>query len=94
MNLLAHIRVARDQSDDPATWLGAALPDLQREAGVVVGDVLSWSEPVQRGIACHRDADAVFHDLPVFRSQSLALNVALQNAGIARGRDGTLQARL
>jgi hypothetical protein len=85
VNLLAHIQVARGRNDDPHVWLGAALPDLQREAGVAVGELSLWSEPVQRGIACHREADAVFHDLRLFRDQSLALSQSLQAAGVSRG---------
>ncbi len=83
MNLLGHIRVALTQSDDPEVWLGAALPDLQREAGVPMGD--GWSAGVRAGIECHRVADAVFHDLPVFRTQSVALTRALLDAGVPRG---------
>ncbi len=85
MNILAHIRVATYRSDDPSFWLGSALPDLQREAGVRIGDASSWSAAVQAGIACHHAADAVFHDLPVFRSQSLALTRSLLDAGVPRG---------
>ena len=85
MNVLGHIRVARTQSDDPAVWLGAALPDLQREAGVTIGDASEWSESVRAGVACHRASDKVFHELPVFRSQSVALTRALLAADVPRG---------
>ena len=85
MNLLAHIQVARGRSDDPRVWLGAALPDLQREAGAVIGELSRWSGPVREGIACHHVADAVFHDLAVFRSQSLALTRELLERGVPRG---------
>lgn len=37
------------------------------------------------GIQCHRDADAVFHDLPVFLSQSASLTRTLLDAGLNRG---------
>ncbi|MBA2608744.1 MAG: hypothetical protein H0U92_07395 [Actinobacteria bacterium] len=63
--------------------MGAALPDLQREAGVPVGH--GWSAAVRVGIDCHREADAVFHDLPVFRAQSGALTRALLDAEVPRG---------
>ena len=85
MNLLGHIRVARTRANDPTMWLGAALPDLQREAGVGIGDPSGWSSAVRDGIACHHAADAVFHDLPIFRSQSVALTRALLDADVPRG---------
>jgi hypothetical protein len=66
-------------------WLGAALPDLQREAGVSLGDARQWSAPVRAGIKCHRDTDAVFHDLPVFRTQSAALTRSLLDVDVPRG---------
>lgn len=59
------------------------MPDLQREAGVALGD--GWPVAVAAGIACHREADAVFHDLAVFRTQSAALTRALLDAGVPRG---------
>jgi hypothetical protein len=59
------------------------LPDLQREAGVALGD--EWPPLVRSGIACHREADAVFHDLDVFRTQSARLTRALLDAGVPRG---------
>jgi hypothetical protein len=59
------------------------LPDLQREAGVALGD--GWSPVVRAGIECHREADAVFHDLDVFRTQSGALTRALLEADVPRG---------
>jgi hypothetical protein len=59
------------------------LPDLQREAGVALGNM--WPEHVRAGIACHREADAVFHDLDVFRTQSALLTGALLDAGVPRG---------
>jgi hypothetical protein len=59
------------------------LPDLQREAGVALGD--EWPPLVRGGIACHREADAVFHDLDVFRTQSARLTRALLDAGLPRG---------
>jgi hypothetical protein len=59
------------------------LPDLQREAGVAIGD--GWPDLVQAGIACHRAADAVFHDLDAFRTQSAALTRALLDADVPRG---------
>jgi hypothetical protein len=40
---------------------------------------------VLEGVACHRAADAVFHELPVFRTQSRALTQALLAAGVPRG---------
>ena len=83
MNLLGHIRVATTQSDDPEVWLGAALPDLQREAGVPVGG--GWSAAIRSGIESHRAADAAFHDLDDFRQQSVALTRALLEAGVPRG---------
>ena len=61
------------------------MPDLQREAGVALGDISAWPAVVRDGIDCHRVADAVFHDLDVFRSQSLALTHALLDAGVPRG---------
>lgn len=85
MNLLGHICVARTQSNDPTMWLGAALPDLQREAGVGIGEPSQWSSAVRDGIACHHAADEVFHDLPIFRSQSVALTRTLLDAGVPRG---------
>ncbi|MEY2399153.1 MAG: hypothetical protein QOJ00_2327 [Actinomycetota bacterium] len=75
--------MATAQSSDPSFWLGAALPDLQREAGVAVGD--DWPVSVLAGVASHRAADAVFHDLPVFRDQSGALTRSLLTAGVPRG---------
>jgi hypothetical protein len=59
------------------------LPDLQREAGVALGD--GWPSVVREGIECHREADAVFHDLDVFRMQSSGLTRALLDAGVPRG---------
>jgi hypothetical protein len=59
------------------------LPDLQREAGVALGD--RWSPVVVAGIDCHRAADAVVHDLDAFRTQSAALTRALLDAGVPRG---------
>lgn len=59
------------------------MPDLQREAGVALGD--QWSLVVRAGIDCHREADAVFHDLDVFRTQSSSLTRALLDAGVPRG---------
>ncbi len=85
MNILGHIRVARGVADDPLVWLGAALPDLQREAGVAIGDSHAWPEPVRVGIECHRAADRVFHDLPVFLDQSRALTGALLDRELPRG---------
>ncbi|HVT78700.1 MAG TPA: hypothetical protein VHD87_16795, partial [Acidimicrobiales bacterium] len=85
MNLLGHIQVARTQSDQPAFWLGSALPDLEREAGVALGDVSVWPAEVRAGIACHHRADATFHDLAAFRTQSIALTRALLDAGVPRG---------
>ncbi len=63
--------------------MGAALPDLQREAGVALGD--GWSAAVHAGIDCHRDADALFHELAIFRTQSVALTRRLLDAGVPRG---------
>lgn len=40
---------------------------------------------MRAGIACHRAADATFHDLPVFLTQSAALTRALLDAGLNRG---------
>jgi hypothetical protein len=65
--------------------LGAALPDLQREAGVVLGDLSRWPAAVRDGVACHHRADAVFHDLEVFREQSAALTRSLLDRGVPRG---------
>jgi hypothetical protein len=59
------------------------LPDLQREAGVALGD--GWPDAVRAGIECHREADAVFHDLDAFRLQSAALTRALLDSGVPRG---------
>ena len=59
------------------------MPDLQREAGVALGD--GWPADVRAGIACYRAADAVFHDLDAFRSQSAELTRALLDAGVPRG---------
>jgi hypothetical protein len=59
------------------------LPDLQREAGVALGD--GWPPVVQAGIHCHREADGVFHDLDVFRTQSSSLTRALLDADVPRG---------
>ena len=61
------------------------MPDLQREAGVALGDISAWPEAVQAGVACHLAADAVFHDLDAFRTQSLALTRALLDADVPRG---------
>lgn len=61
------------------------MPDLQREAGVGIGDLDEWPSAVREGVECHRVADEVFHDLPVFRSQSVALTRALLDAGVPRG---------
>jgi hypothetical protein len=83
INLLGHIRVAQTHSSEPAFWLGSALPDLQREAGVALGD--GWSDVVRAGIECHRAADVVFHDLAPFRTQSSVLTRALLDAGVPRG---------
>jgi hypothetical protein len=66
-------------------WLGAALPDLQREAGVGIGDPSAWPGPVRDGIESHHVADAVFHDLAVFRGQSLALTRDLLERSVPRG---------
>ena len=66
-------------------WLGSALPDLQREAGVRIGTASSWAEPVRDGIACHHAVDAVFHDLAVFRAQSSGLTADLLASGVPRG---------
>jgi hypothetical protein len=85
VNLLAHIRVARVDSDDPRVWLGAALPDLQREAGVSIGDPSAWPPAIRAGIECHRATDELFHELAVFRAQSVALTRALLDAGVPRG---------
>ncbi|HUR78407.1 MAG TPA: hypothetical protein VMZ22_10700 [Acidimicrobiales bacterium] len=84
MNLLGHIRCARTLSDRPAFWLGSALPDLQREAGVALGPA-QWPDEVRAGIECHRAADVAFHELDVFRLQSSALTRALLDAGLPRG---------
>lgn len=44
-----------------------------------------WPSAVRDGIKCHHFADAVFHDLAVFRTQSLALTRALLERGVPRG---------
>jgi hypothetical protein len=45
----------------------------------------SWPQAVRAGVDCHREADAAFHDLAVFREQSFALTRALLDAGVSRG---------
>jgi hypothetical protein len=44
-----------------------------------------WPCVIRAGIDCHREADAVFHDLDVFRTQSGALTRALLDARVPRG---------
>jgi hypothetical protein len=61
------------------------MPDLQREAGVALGDTSAWPSDVRAGVAAHHAADAAFHDLAVFRSQSLALTQELLAADVPRG---------
>jgi hypothetical protein len=79
------MRVARATHEDPAGWLGAALPDLQREAGVSIGSLHSWSEPVRVGIQCHHATDDAFHDLPAFLHGSRSLTRDLLDRGVPRG---------
>lgn len=40
---------------------------------------------MRAGIQCHREADATFHDLPVFLTQSAALTRTLLDTGLNRG---------
>jgi hypothetical protein len=61
------------------------LPDLQREAGVALGDTSAWPVEVREGIAAHHAADAAFHDLALFRTQSLALTQVLRDREVPRG---------
>ena len=61
------------------------MPDLQREAGVALGDTSAWPDAVRAGIDCHRVTDAAFHDLLLFRTQSRALTEDLLAAGAPRG---------
>ncbi len=77
--------MARTVSDDPAVWLGSALPDLEREAGVPIGSLQHWSEPIRVGVAFHHTTDGLFHDLPEFIGGARALTRDLLDRGVPRG---------
>lgn len=77
--------MARTVADDPAVWLGSALPDLEREAGVPIGSLQQWSEPIRVGVAFHHTTDGLFHDLPEFVVGARTLTRDLLDRGVPRG---------
>lgn len=85
VNFLGHVAVALATGrDDPAFVLGAALPDLASMAGVRF-DRLLLPRAVAAGVACHLEADAVFHAHPAFRDGSAALRHDLHGLGLPTG---------
>lgn len=84
MNVAGHIAVAQRLSDDPAFWLGAALPDLGSIGGFrLVGSV--DHRAVTAGIRCHHQTDDAFHRSDWFRRRQDRLRADLATAGMARG---------
>jgi hypothetical protein len=84
VNLLGHVRVALDASDDHGFVLGAILPDLESLVGQRLEGAREVAEVVD-GIALHKATDAVFHADRRFLDGSIALTRALQARGIGRG---------
>ncbi len=84
MNVAGHIAVAQRLSDDPAFWLGAALPDLGSVGGFrLVGS--TDHAAVTAGIRCHHATDDAFHRSEWFRSRQDRLRAVLADEGMARG---------
>lgn len=85
MNLGAHIVVAQRRLDnDPAYWLGSALPDIASMGGFrLLGS--TQHDRVTAGIAFHHRTDEAFHHHAWFNSIQFPLREALLDAGFSRG---------
>lgn len=84
MNVTGHVAVAAALDDDPAVWLGAALPDLAGYARHrLVGETDDLA--VRRGIALHHRTDDAFHASAWFRALQDRLRPRLEAAGLGRG---------
>lgn len=84
MNIGGHIAVARQLSDSPTVWLGAALPDV----GAMGRFNLVGEQPrgaIAEGIALHHATDEVFHSHDWFKQHQSLLFEQLRSAGIRRG---------
>ena len=84
MNFLAHTYIAFRSHANPAVALGAALPDLQRIAGVRF-DEDGLPSDVRLGIALHHRTDASFHSNPHFLSASHQLSSEAAKNGLPPG---------
>ena len=91
MNFLGHTFVAMadddgpdDRPDDPEYLLGAVLPDLASMARVRV-DRSGLEGELLRGVRCHIEVDAAFHDLPEFHRGMASLRERLVPHDIGRG---------
>lgn len=89
MNFFGHTFVAMadpgdDGHDDPEYLLGAVLPDLASMARVRV-DRSGIEGELLRGVRCHMEADAAFHDLPEFHRGMASLRERLAPHDIGRG---------
>lgn len=84
MNLGSHIAVAAVNSQDPAFWLGSALPDLAAMGRFrLLGSTV---EPaVAEGISFHHATDQAFHGHPWFVGMQRRLHNTLTADGLARG---------
>ncbi len=85
MNLGAHIVVAkRLVDDDPAYWMGAALPDIAGMGGFRLLGSTDHGR-VAAGIAFHHRTDEAFHHHVWFNDIQRPLREALLGAGLDRG---------
>ena len=83
MNFFGHAAVASWRAANPATALGAMLPDL---AGMCRARLASVrDEDIASGVALHHHTDAVFHDLTGFVELCRHASKRLQGLGVARG---------
>jgi hypothetical protein len=85
VNVGGHIAVARElHPDEPAVWLGAALPDLatmgrHRLLGSTTNDAVAL------GISIHHRTDEVFHRHRHFTTAMARLRTSLTAIGVERG---------
>lgn len=84
MNVHGHLEVAARCGADPATQVGAALPDLAAMLRVRLDHAVMPSA-LRAGVALHHRTDGVFHDHPVVRAEMARLSEAVRACGIGRG---------
>jgi hypothetical protein len=85
MNFVAHCLVAyRSGQPSPEYGMGAALPDLMAMAAIRC-EYSKLSPEMQLGLACHYEADRVFHADEAFSRGTQALRDEGQRQGLSKG---------